>query len=141
MLSQSVVSVSCHPMDCSLPGSCVHGNPPGKNTGAGACCHALLQRIFPTQGAHPGLPHRRRIFYHLCHQGNPSKVVEDLNNAVNPCDIIGVYRTLPNNCRAHIFFKYAFTKTQRSLGHGVKSQSQLISKSDEVCSSTIIKLK
>ena len=94
MLSRSVMSISCHPMDCSLPGSCVHGNPPGENTGAGACCLALLQRIFPTQGANPGLPHCRMIFYHLCHQGNPNKVMEDLNNAVNPCDIIDIYRTL-----------------------------------------------
>ena len=32
----------CNPMDCSLPGSSVHGDFPGKNTGVG--CHALLQR-------------------------------------------------------------------------------------------------
>ena len=35
-------------MDCSPPGSSVHGNSPGKNTGVG--CHALLQGIFLTQG-------------------------------------------------------------------------------------------
>ena len=35
-------------MDCSLPGSSVHGDSPGKNTGVG--CHALLQGIFLTQG-------------------------------------------------------------------------------------------
>ena len=49
----------CDPMDCSLPGSCVHGDSPGKNTGVG--CHVLFQGIFPTQGLNPGLPHRRRI--------------------------------------------------------------------------------
>ena len=38
-------------MDCSLPGSSVHGDSPGKNTGVG--CHALLQGIFPTQGLNP----------------------------------------------------------------------------------------
>ena len=37
----------CDPMDCSLPGSFVHGDSLGKNTGGGY--HALLQRIFPTQ--------------------------------------------------------------------------------------------
>ena len=31
-------------MDCSLPGSSVHGDSPGKNTGVG--CHALLWGIF-----------------------------------------------------------------------------------------------
>ena len=42
-------------MDCSPPGSSVHGDSPGKNTGVG--CHALLQGIFLTQGSKPGLPH------------------------------------------------------------------------------------
>ena len=37
------------PMDCSPPGSSVHGDSPGKNTEVG--CHALLQGIFPTQGS------------------------------------------------------------------------------------------
>ena len=41
------------PMECSPPGSSVHGDSPGKNTGVG--CHALLQGIFPTQGSNPGL--------------------------------------------------------------------------------------
>ena len=31
----------CNPMDCSLPGSSVHGDSPGKNTGVS--CHALFQ--------------------------------------------------------------------------------------------------
>ena len=56
-------------MDCSLPGSSVHGDSPGKNSGVGCC--ALLQRIFPTQGSNPGLPHCRQILYHLSHQGSP----------------------------------------------------------------------
>ena len=30
----------CNPVDCSLPGSSVHGDSPGKNTGVG--CYALL---------------------------------------------------------------------------------------------------
>ena len=40
----------CEPMDCSPPGSSVHVNSPGKNTGV--CCHVLLQGIFPTQVSH-----------------------------------------------------------------------------------------
>ena len=39
------------PMDCSSPGSSVHGESPSKNTRVG--CHALLQGIFPTQGSKP----------------------------------------------------------------------------------------
>ena len=59
----------CNTMDCSSPGSSVHGDSPGKNTGVG--CHALLQGIFPPQGSNPGLLHCRRILYHLSHQGSP----------------------------------------------------------------------
>ena len=40
-------------MDCSLPGSSVHGDSPGTNTGVG--CHALLQGICPIQGPNPRL--------------------------------------------------------------------------------------
>ena len=58
---------SCDPVDCTLPGSSVHGDSPGKDTGVR--CHALLQGIFLTQGLNPGLPHCRRILYHLSHQG------------------------------------------------------------------------
>ena len=43
----------CHPTDYSPPGSSVHGDSPGKNTGVG--CHALLQGIVPTQGSNPHL--------------------------------------------------------------------------------------
>ena len=43
----------CDPMDCSPPGSSVHGDSSGKNSGVG--CHALLQGIFPTQGSNPCL--------------------------------------------------------------------------------------
>ena len=35
--------------DCRLPGSSVHGDSPGKNTGLGY--RAFLQGIFPTQGS------------------------------------------------------------------------------------------
>ena len=60
----------CNPMDCSPPGSSVHGDSPGENTGLG--CHALLQEIFPTQGSNPGLPRCRQILYRLRHQGSQS---------------------------------------------------------------------
>ena len=52
--------LNCLPKDdrclqlCSSPGSSVHGDSPGKNTGVG--CHALLQGIFPTQGSNPRSP-------------------------------------------------------------------------------------
>ena len=57
------------PMGCSLPGSSVLGDSPGKNTGVG--CHALLWGLFPTQGLNPGLLHYRQILYHMSHQRSP----------------------------------------------------------------------
>ena len=59
----------CDPMDYSFPGSSVHGDSPGKNTGVG--CRALLQGIFPTQESNTDLPHYRWVLYHLSHQGSP----------------------------------------------------------------------
>ena len=67
LVAQSPLTLN--PMDCSLPGSSVHGYSPGKNTGVG--CHVFLQGIFPTQGSNPGLPHCRRFLYRLSHQGSP----------------------------------------------------------------------
>ena len=72
-VSQSVVSHSWDPLDCSPPGSCPW-NSPGKNTGVG--CHALLQEIFPAYGSNLGLLHCRQILYHLSYQGSPNKFVE-----------------------------------------------------------------
>ena len=43
-------------------------NSPGQNTGVGS--HSLLQRIFPTLGSNPGLPHCW-ILYQLSHKGSP----------------------------------------------------------------------
>ena len=66
----SVMSDSlCDPMDCSPPGSSVHGI-----SQAGRLewdCHSLLLGIFPTQGSNLGLLHCRQIVYHLSHQGSP----------------------------------------------------------------------
>ena len=44
-------------------------NFPGKSTGVDY--HLLLQRIFPTQGLNPGLPHCRQTLYRLSHPGSP----------------------------------------------------------------------
>ena len=72
VLSRSVVWTLCDPMDCSPPGSSVHGDSPVKNTRVG--CHALLQGIFPNQGSNPSLPRCRPILYHLRQQGLQSYI-------------------------------------------------------------------
>ena len=101
--SESEVAQWCltpsDPMDCSPPGSSVHGifqarvlewvaivfaqscpvlclpmdcspwNYLRQNPGVGS--RSLLQRIFPTQKSNPGLPHCRLILYQLSHKGSP----------------------------------------------------------------------
>ena len=59
----------CDPMNCGLPGSSVHGDSPGKNTGMGSL--SLLQEIFPTQKSNWGLLHCRWILYQLSYQESP----------------------------------------------------------------------
>ena len=66
-VAQSCLTL-CDPMDCSLPGSSVHG-----------IFQAIVLKwiaisfstgIFPTQGSNPGLLHCRQMLYHLSHQGS-----------------------------------------------------------------------
>ena len=59
----------CKPMDCSPPGSFVHGIFPSENTGVGCCF--LLQGIFPTQGSNPCLLHWQVNTLPLSHLGSP----------------------------------------------------------------------
>ena len=56
-------------MDYSPPGSYLHVDSPGKNTGVGY--HSLLQGIFLIQGLNPGLLHCWQIVYRLSHQESP----------------------------------------------------------------------
>ena len=68
----------CDLMECSLPGSSVHGDSPSKNTGMG--CHFLLQ------GLNPGLMHSRQSLYCLSHQGRKFyflELKEDLPSSVS----------------------------------------------------------
>ena len=53
LVAQSCLTL-CNPMDCSPPGSSVHGDSPGKNTGV--VCHALLQGNLPNSGIKPRSP-------------------------------------------------------------------------------------
>ena len=64
LVAQSCLTLS-DPMESSLPGSSVHGDSLGKNTGVNS--HSLLQGIFLTQGSNPGLSRGRQVLYHLNH--------------------------------------------------------------------------
>ena len=84
----------CDPTNCSPPGSSVHGDSPGQNTGMGR--YVLLQEIFPTQGPNPDLPHCRGILYCLSYRGSP-RILEWVaypfsRGSSRP-------RTVPGDCR------------------------------------------
>ena len=75
----------CSPMDCSPPGSSVHGISPGKNTGV--VCYALLQGIFLTQGLNLSLLwllHCRWILYHWATREDPCGLRFYLFSSNNP---------------------------------------------------------
>ena len=54
VLCSVFVHLFATPMNCTLPGSTIQRDSPGKNIEVG--CHAFLHEIFPTQGSNPGLP-------------------------------------------------------------------------------------
>ena len=56
-IAQSCMTL-CNPIDCSLPGSSIHG---------------IFQGIFLTWRSNPGLPHCGQMLYPLSHQGSPKK--------------------------------------------------------------------
>ena len=58
--------ILCNPMNCCPPGSSVHGDSPGKNTGVGSS-----SRGSSTQRLNLGLPHCRQILHDLRHQESP----------------------------------------------------------------------
>ena len=71
--STSVMSDSLRPYGLQFSRFLCPWDSPGKNTGA--CCHALLQGIFPTQESNRCLLcilHCRWILYLLSHQGSPA---------------------------------------------------------------------
>ena len=61
----------CYPMDYSPPGSSVHGDSPGKNTGV--VCRAFLQGIFLTQRSNPCLLHWQAGSLPLAPPGQPQE--------------------------------------------------------------------
>ena len=99
-------------MDCSPPGSFVHGDYPSKNARVG--CHALLQGIFPNQGSNPGLLYCRQILYCLSHQESPrilewvqfSSVAQSCPTLCDPMDcsmpVFLVHHQLPEPTQIHV---------------------------------------
>ena len=63
-VSRSVVSDSLRPRELQ-PVRLLY---PWDSSGKRVDCFSLLQKIFPTQGSHPGLLHCGQILYHLSHR-------------------------------------------------------------------------
>ena len=70
-LKEKLVKWKLHSVSNSLQPHGLYSpwNSPGQNTGLGSL--SLFQRIFPTEGLNPGLPHYRQILYQLSHKGSP----------------------------------------------------------------------
>ena len=67
----------CEPVECSPPGSSVHGIFPVKNTGVG--CYFSLQEIFRTQGSNLCLLYQLVNSLPLSHLARPHHTVNALN--------------------------------------------------------------
>ena len=74
----------------SIAGGFFMAEPPGKPYYTGVGSHSLLQGIFFTQGPNLGLPHCRKILYHLSQKA-------DANNEASPTTLCpgGYYMLLP----------------------------------------------
>ena len=137
-----VLSDSLQTHGLSLPGSSVHEDSPGKNTGGG--CHALLQGTFPTQGSNPGLPTLQADSLPSEPPGKPKNTGvgslsllqgnfpnQELNRGLLHCRS---YQGSP--CISHSCIKYAFSRSklqqlpsQWQLGQTVTEVSVTIRKS------------
>ena len=76
-VAQSCLTL-CNPVDCSLPGSSVHGIFQARVLEWVAI--AFSQGIFLTQGSNPDLLHCRLTLYPLSHQGSPYMPWENHNS-------------------------------------------------------------
>ena len=72
LVTQSCLTL-CDPMDCSLPGSSVHGILQARILERVAI---PFSRYLPEPGIKPGLLHCRQILCRLSHQESPTKVLE-----------------------------------------------------------------
>ena len=112
----------CNPIDCSPPGSSVHGDSPGKNIGVG--CPALLQGIFLIQGSNPYLLcllYYRWILYLWANErldiiNNSGKLISRVLIQRDSKVILTFFLVLPLNIR--LLFKYVGLKIPRLWGEG-----------------------
>ena len=71
-------------MNCTLPGSSVHGIFQARIPGRGGGCHFVLQGIFPSQGSNLHLLHWRQILYRWAIREAPP---DSGRHSINICKI------------------------------------------------------
>ena len=71
----------CDPMDCSLPGSSVHGDSPGKNTAVGLTCPP--PEDLPNPGSEPRSPALQADSLPSEPPGKPSVTSADAQKTLN----------------------------------------------------------
>ena len=76
LVSKSCLTL-CNPVHCSSAGSPVHEILQARIPEWG--CHALLRRIFPTQGSNLSLLHYRWVLYHWAAREAPLSSYKDIN--------------------------------------------------------------
>ena len=84
VLSHSVVSDYLRLIDCSLPGSCVHGIFQARIL-EWVAIHFSSPEDLPEPGIELGLLHCRQILYHLSCQGSPCLYIIFHNKEVEIC--------------------------------------------------------
>ena len=115
----------CNLMGCSLPGSFVHGDFPGKNTRL--ACHFLFQGIVPTQGLNPGLLHCRQILYNLSHQESP-RILEWVSYPFSSRSSSPRNRTRVSRTAGRFFTNWAMREALLPLGSWTLLIQDLIKK-------------
>ena len=107
------------PMDCSLPGSSVHRDSPGKNTGVG--CPGLLQGIFLSQGSNSHLlsllPWQVVVFFFLKPPAPPGKPFFSSSLWPNVLCICSFYPSDLKNCEFYFYWVNGYpciSKSDRS---------------------------
>ena len=88
MLVAQLSVILCDPMDCSPPGSSVHGILQARILEFVAI--PFSKGIFLTQGLNPDLPHCRQILHSPNHQGSPNQLYLNKNKKNNKKNVKGI---------------------------------------------------
>ena len=102
LVTQSCLTL-CNPMNCSPPGSSIHGILQARIL-EWVGSHSILQGIFLTRGLNPALLHCRQILYHLSHQfGSVAQSCPTLCNPMNrSMPGLPVHHQLPEFTQIHV---------------------------------------